>query len=269
MHDFLYPDAPGHLWRKACRYLEPTEAEAELLRRGGMSPRGVERGQSAQRMGEPVRVMQVVRRGAFLEQRVTRDGRRQIQRVIMPGDLIGTHDLALRTHTADVYAVTEAEVVVVPRSIVSESTDTRLARLFYAFRMVEQAIMADRMQTVARADGETRLLHFLLELNARQRLTCPMVENAVWLPLTQSDLGDALGLTNVYVSKLMGALRRQDVIELRGEMLTLRDREALAQRLGFEDRYASIDPEWLMPSPAATHASSARPRGFAASTPAE
>ena len=251
MHDFLYPDAPGHLWRKACRYLEPTEAEAELLRRGVALPREVERGRSVQRMGEPVRVMQVVQRGAFLEQRVTRDGRRQIQRVILPGDMIGTHDLALTTHTADVHAVTDAVVVDVPRSIVSESTDTRLARLFYAFRMVEQAIMADRMQTVARADGETRLLHFLLELNARQRLTCPMVADAVWLPLTQSDLGDALGLTNVYVSKLMGALRRREVIEARGEMLVLRQRDALSENLGFEDRYASIDPEWLMPSPSA------------------
>ena len=249
MHDFLEPDMPGHLWRKVVAYLEPTEAETALLSRTSTGERPVARGEVVQRIGERVRAMHVVKSGAFLEQRVTRDGRRQIQRVILPGDLIGTHDLALRQHTADVHAITDGEVVDVPRSIVSESADTRLARLFYAFRMVEQAIMADRMQTVARADGETRLLHFLLELNARQRLTCPMVGDNVWLPLTQSDVGDALGLTNVYVSKLMGALRRRDAVELRGDMVRLTNRDELCEALGFEDRYASVDPEWLMPTP--------------------
>ena len=249
MHDFLQPDRPDHLWRKVSRFIEPVGSEVPLLARASSGARRVARGAVVQRMGARVRSMQVVQCGAFLEQRVTRDGRRQIQRVILPGDLIGTHDLALTTHTADVHAITDAEVVDLPRSIVSQSADTRLARLFYAFRMVEQAILADRMQTVARADGETRLLHFLLETNARQRLTCPMVDDAVWLPLTQSDVGDALGLTNVYVSKLMGALRRRGTIEIKNDMVRFDDRLGLTEMLGFEDRYASIDPEWLMPNP--------------------
>ena len=247
MHDFLHPDTPGHLWRKASRFIAPNERETALLSRANAEGRRVARGEAVQRMGERVRGMWAVRCGAFLEQRVTQDGRRQIQRIILPGDLIGTHDLPFTTHTADVHAITDAEVIELSRLAVCEGVGTRLVRLFDAFRMVGQAILADRMQTVARADGETRLLYFLLELNARQRLTCPMVGDAVWLPLTQSDVGDVLGLTNVYVSKLMGALRRRGELEIEGDMVFLPARERLTEDLGFEDRYAGIDPDWITP----------------------
>ena len=247
MHDFLHPDTPGHMWRKIHRYIDLDEEQATLILRSSAGGRAVARGDVVQRMGQRVRNMQVVHRGAFLEQRVTRDGRRQIQRVVMPGDLIGTHDIALTAHTADVHAITDAVLTDVPRAIVIESDNTNLARLFYAFRMVEQAILNDRMQTVARADGEARLVHFLLELHARQRLTCPMIGDAVWVPLTQSDIGDALGLTNVYVSKLMGALRRRGTLRVEGEVIRFTDRAALVGAVGFEDRYGAIDPEWLTP----------------------
>ncbi len=57
------------------------------------------------------------------------------------------------------------------------------------------------------------------------------------LPLTQLVLGDALGLTPVHVNRVLRRLRLQDIMELRGGVLLVRDIDKLALVAGFDDQY--------------------------------
>ena len=67
--------------------------------------------------------------------------------------------------------------------------------------------------------------------------------NVVWRPFSQGEVGDALGLTNVYVSKTMTRLREEGTLAVEGNAVTLTDPDVIARRIGFVDRYADIDRE--------------------------
>lgn len=57
------------------------------------------------------------------------------------------------------------------------------------------------------------------------------------LPLTQTMLGDALGLTPVHVNRVLGRLRLEKIMKLRQGSLVISDIAKLATVAGFDDSY--------------------------------
>jgi CRP-like cAMP-binding protein len=78
----------------------------------------------------------------------------------------------------------------------------------------------------------------LLELFHRIRLQMPHsfdpVKNAIDFPLTQEDIGDAVGLTNIHVNRVLREFHKQDLIECRQRKLRILNEEYLADMAGFD-----------------------------------
>jgi DNA-binding transcriptional regulator LsrR (DeoR family) len=60
------------------------------------------------------------------------------------------------------------------------------------------------------------------------------------MPFHQRHLADALGLTTTHVNRTMRALRDENLIDVRGGVLRILDRDSLVALVGFEDGYLSI-----------------------------
>jgi DNA-binding Lrp family transcriptional regulator len=57
------------------------------------------------------------------------------------------------------------------------------------------------------------------------------------LPVSQAELGDALGLSTVHVNRTLQELRRDGLIELRGGRLEIKDWDALKSAGEFDPHY--------------------------------
>ena len=246
---FLSPDGEPHAVRKVARFMQLQPAERTHLRSLTAEPSFAPAHAHVQERGRPVSRMLVLVAGMASQVAVDGEGRRYSSRFYLPGDIIGAHEIALTHHATDVVTLTGCRFVPVPKRLFGRAGDTRMERLFQSFRQVEQVIASDRIGMLVRGRGDERLLHILLELHARQRLCVPEADGAVWLPMTQAEIGNATGLTNVYVSRMTQRLRDNGTIRAETGtrhhlVVTLNDPEELAERIDFVDRYADLDPAW-------------------------
>ena len=83
----------------------------------------------------------------------------------------------------------------------------------------------------------------LFELYRRVRLwSLSPWEDEISLPLTQEHIGDALGLTNVHVNRMLRELREEGVLVLQRGVLRLLDRGRLVEISGCNDHQFARHP---------------------------
>ena len=172
--------------------------------------------------GDPAIAPRAVRSGWACLVRLFRDGRRQIQHLLVPGDLLVPLP-GMRAPTT-VMALTPVTTVQIDAFVANPRAE-RVLRLDAA---LTQAALLTQAARLGRQSASERLAHLLLELRDRLRLAGLANEDRYPMPLTQEVLADALGLTSVHVNRTLQSMRRERLIELRGGTVELLD----PQRLG-------------------------------------
>src|SRR5262249_39906560 len=167
------------------------------------------------------------------------DGRRQIVDFALPGALLGFGPNRLVTHGVE--ARTICDLCVIPRARFDELL-LRVPAL--AFRLIQtlaqnEAIALERLMTIGRQSARERISHLLVELVARARQAgLRVTDKGFTLPLTQTHIADATGLTSVHVCRTLAELRKDEVVLLRPGRLQILDIRQLIAEAGF----ASDDP---------------------------
>ena len=64
-------------------------------------------------------------------------------------------------------------------------------------------------------------------------------------PLTQMDIGDLLGLTNVHISRTFAQLEKLRMIKRQSSFIKVLDRERLCRLTGYTDRFDGLNLDWL------------------------
>ena len=232
------------------RHLELLPAERETLLRVEARERRVPSGKRLTNEGKPNEWLYVVQQGWLHGARSLPGGGRQILEFHYPGDLIGTPNIAWANASTTLTAVSDCIVAELTKTDVGMLFDThpRLAALLYAMAAAENVALSDRLISIGRMNAVGRLSTLLLDMLARLRMTAGGVVSSFDLPLTQTDLGDAVGLTKVHVSRTLGILERDGLIERNGKRMRIVDEGRMIELTGFVDRYKTIDTSWLPPS---------------------
>ena len=89
-----------------------------------------------------------------------------------------------------------------------------------------------------------KIIGVFARLNSKGRLTEKDVDDGFRLPLTQSDVADLLGLTNVYVSKTIARIERDRLIRRQGNRVMLLDLARLREACEY-NRPTKIDTSWF------------------------
>ena len=164
-------------------------------------------------------------------------GRSAILRIYLPGEIIGLAEIGLARVPQDVVMLTEGLLSVVPRAAIAAAAraQPRMWPAIVSMIGAELAAAQDRAILFDRAAAEDRLIHLLLDI--RQRLAVEGVGdgNRFPLPMNQTEIGEATGMTGIYVNRLMGRLVRDRRIEVQRPYVRLLD------RAGFEERIAALD----------------------------
>jgi CRP-like cAMP-binding protein len=103
------------------------------------------------------------------------------------------------------------------------------------------------MMSIGRRTAYQRIAHVMCELFVRMdAVGLAESRRTVW-PITQDELGDALGLSNVHVNRTLQELRAAKLITLTHSQLVIEDWEGLQQAAQFEIEYlhlsSALNPE--------------------------
>ncbi len=173
-------------------------------------------------------------------------GERAITRLYFSGDIIGTANIPFEqaTHTITVNAPSVLYVFPRKKLVQAFVTMPRIAAIFYTFAAMENAILNDRLVSIGRTRGRARLASLILEIAARRNLLKDEYENNFRLGLTQAQIGDAIGLTDVQVNRLLRNFDRDGLIARKDGFTEILDRERLEEMGLFRNRYEDLDLDW-------------------------
>lgn len=170
------------------------------------------------------------------------DGSRQITAFLIPGDFCDVHVTLLGQMDHSIATLTRATVAFIPRSRMEELTDKRprLIRAFWWSTLVDEAVLRAWIVNAGRRDAFEALGHLMCELYVRLRNVGLTDDHSFALPLTQEELGDALGLTPVHVNRVLQRMRSENLISLKGGHLVIHDYRRLQEVSGFNPNYLHI-----------------------------
>jgi CRP-like cAMP-binding protein len=171
------------------------------------------------------------------------DGTRQIMAFLIPGDLCDVHITVLGEMDHSIATLTQARVAHIPRAKMREVEDRpRLTKALWWATLVDEAVLRAWLVNVGRRDAVQAIGHLLCEMYARLKNVGLAAANRMELPLTQEEIGDALGLTPVHVNRVLQRLRADGLIALKRGALEILDMAALQRVAGFNPNYLHIEP---------------------------
>jgi CRP-like cAMP-binding protein len=172
-------------------------------------------------------------------------GRRQITALHVTGDFVDLHSFLLKRLEHGVVAVSACTVALVPHEALKEISETspHLTRMLWLSTLIDAAIHREWITNMGQRAALERAAHLFCELFTRLKVVGKTEGNSFKFPLTQAELGDALGLSLVHVNRVTQALRGQGLLTWEGRTLTILDWERLKAVSGFDDDYLYLTPE--------------------------
>ena len=154
--------------------------------------------------------------------------------VYVPGDVIGL-DTLLRTQPLEgVVTLTSVALEVIPaeNGLLDLMADPPIA--LYLFWLLDRCRRRAHRHLVAntRFDAQARLAMMVLDFYKRLRSRRLITASTYNLPLTQTQIGDYLGLSAVHVNRVLRSLRDERVVNVEKNHVTILDLERLARLAG-------------------------------------
>lgn len=171
------------------------------------------------------------------------EGKRQIFSFHIPGDIPDLQSLHLRVMDHSVCTLTQATVAFIPHEALLELTAAfpGIATILWRDTLVDGAIFRQWMTAMGRRSALQAIAHLFCELYVKLEAVGLARDHAYQLPLTQLDLGDALGLSNVHVNRTLKDMRDGELITLHGGALKTRKWQELAKLCDFDPTYLHLD----------------------------
>jgi CRP/FNR family transcriptional regulator, anaerobic regulatory protein len=165
------------------------------------------------------------------------DGSCQILDFALPGAILGFQSApnAPMYHSARCLSVVRVHAFPRRKLDVIIETNPRLAVLLCRQVTADEARAHDHLANIGLRDARQRIAHLLLELYVRVHGRLPVESGeTIQLPLSQGQIGQALGLTYVHVCRTLQILREQKIVHLANHTLEIIDPVALMTAAGVE-----------------------------------
>jgi CRP-like cAMP-binding protein len=190
------------------------------------------------REGDPPGPVFVVLEGWLCRYKILPTGTRQITAFMMPGDSCDLHVRMLDVMDHGIQALTTARVAMIPRDVMAElMASVAIARAMYIAQLVDQGTLRAWIVSMGRRTSTQRVAHLMCELYLRAEAIGLTTPAGVALPLSQSVLADALGMTAVHINRVLKSLRQAGAMDLRRGSLTILGPAQLVKIAGFDENY--------------------------------
>ncbi|WP_375160708.1 Crp/Fnr family transcriptional regulator [Bradyrhizobium sp. RDT46] len=224
--------------------LRPLSAEARASLEYAMLE-GLQRAGSDEDLlaeGDPVDSVRILLSGWLCRYKTLEDGRRQIVNFVFPGESCDAHAYLLPVMDHSIATLTPVVYAEIKRARFETllAGDRSLAEAFWCETLVNSAIQREWVVNLGRRMAVERVAHLFCEIFERLRPVGMIEGNSCIMPVTQTDLADATGLSVVHLNRTVQELRASGLIVLRDRTLTINDRAALEDAALFSPGYLQL-----------------------------
>jgi CRP-like cAMP-binding protein len=117
-----------------------------------------------------------------------------------------------------------------------------VAELFWRDTLIDAAMFREWIVNVGQRPAPARLAHVMAELRERLRLIGRAKEHSFEMPLTQEQIGEAIGITAVHANRVIRQLREDGVVDLHRGRVTVLDEMKFQELADFDNRYLHQSP---------------------------
>ncbi|MEG3162897.1 Crp/Fnr family transcriptional regulator [Sphingomonas sp. LB2R24] len=177
--------------------------------------------------------------GFAVRHKINGEGLRQIVSIHTHGDLLGLHHMFIDTADHNIQTLTQCGIATVStkalRDLVLRCPTVGTA--LFTYTLLEASRYRESMLNVGRRDARARVAHLFCEIAVRLDAPSLPPGQRYELPMTQEDLGDAVGLTPVHVNRTLRALVEDGLIVRDKRFLIFPDWDRLIKAADFNCRY--------------------------------
>jgi CRP-like cAMP-binding protein len=172
------------------------------------------------------------------------DGKRQILSIHIPGEVPDLMSLFLHVMDHDLLTLTACKLGFISHESLRQlhRRKPNVAEIFWRDTLIDASMFREWIVNVGQRPAPARLAHVMMELRERLRLIGRVDGNRFEMPLTQEEIGEALGITGVHANRVIRHLREEGIVELsRGEVTVLNE-DKFQELSDFDSRYLHQSP---------------------------
>jgi CRP-like cAMP-binding protein len=175
--------------------------------------------------------------------RFANNGNRSILDFALPGEMFFSQQNA--GGDENVVAITDVRLREVehPTGPINSPARISFSQSALMASLNENSRLAERLVSIGRRDAFDRMAYLFLELASRSRAQVNGGGVVFVCPLTQTDIGDALGLSTVHVNRVLKEMRSRQLLSLRNGRVELFNYDEFAKRVDYDPQYLHISSE--------------------------
>jgi CRP-like cAMP-binding protein len=112
-----------------------------------------------------------------------------------------------------------------------------VAEVLWRDTLIDAAMFREGIVNVGQRAAPSRLAHIIVELRERLKIIGKVQGARFEMPLTQEQIGEAMGITPVHVNRVIKQLRDEKVLEFHRGSVTVIDEQKLLELADFDDLY--------------------------------
>jgi CRP-like cAMP-binding protein len=199
-------------------------------------------GEDLVRQGDKPKASAVVLQGMVARYHTLRGGRRQYLSLHIAGDMPDAQSLFIDQMDHGVCAMDDVVVALVPHTALLKLFDEKptVGFAFWRETLIDAAIFREAITNNGARRLRARLAHFFCEQFFRARMSGLVESGSCRLPLTQTQIAEALGASLPSISRSLQVLRETGSVDLRNSRLHVRNWDRLAKLGEFDPSYLHL-----------------------------
>ena len=172
-------------------------------------------------------------------------GGRQIVAFHVPGDFVDLHAFLLKPMDHTVVALTRARLAKAPHDRLRELSKTHphLTRMLWLSTLIDAAITRAWLTAIGRLPASGALAHLICEMAVRLEASGEVdARSGFRFPVTQSILGEALGLSAVHVNRSIRDLKAEGAVTWSRGRVVIDNWARLVALSEFDADYLNLAP---------------------------
>ena len=174
--------------------------------------------------------------------KMTGAGKRQILSFQIPGDLPDMQSIHLSTLDSSLATLSACRVAFVQHEPLRDICERRpnVASAFWRMTLIDAAIFREWVANIGSRQAFGRVAHLLCEMVVRLNAVGLADGRVCELPITQTELADATGLSTVHVNRTLQTLRQQKLIRWKEAEFEVLDWQGLKEAGDFDASYLHL-----------------------------
>lgn len=172
------------------------------------------------------------------------NGNRQILSIHIPGEIPDLMSLFLHVMDHDLTTLTPCTLGFIQHEALQPMYHRapEVAEAFWRDTLIDSAMFREWIVNVGQRPAAARLAHVAVELRERLRIIGRLEGSSFEMPLTQEQIGEALGVTAVHVNRVIKQLRQDGILDLNRGRATVLDERKFQELAEFDGRYLHQSP---------------------------